>query len=110
MSKDDLYEYGGKLVTKDEAKRILERKAEELAKNVPAPVEGRDGIDRWTNNGYGITFGEPIISKAEAEAIEKAADERQGHIKEVTYVEPASYFTEDMLKAADAWEQEQKNK
>ena len=42
-----------------------------------AKKEGRKGIDRWTNNGYGMTFGKPVISKAQAAAIDKAVDEKR---------------------------------
>ena len=47
------------------------------------PMEGPNGVDRWTSNGYGLTFnGKDVESPAEKEAAhgnqaeEHAPDER----------------------------------
>lgn len=42
-----------------------------------ARKEGRDGIDRWTNNGYGLSVGKKALTKKQAQAIEKAASNRK---------------------------------
>ena len=41
-----------------------------------APKNGKKGIDAWTNNGYGLS-AKPAITKAQAEKINKAVEERQ---------------------------------
>ena len=36
-----------------------------------AKQTGKDGVDRWTNNGKGLVNIKPAISKAQAQAIAK---------------------------------------
>lgn len=38
-----------------------------------AKETGKDGIDRWTGNGYGMTFGKRNITPEQAKEIDKAA-------------------------------------
>ncbi len=46
-----------------------------------AKKEGKKGIDRWTNNGYGMTVGKSPVTKAQAQAIEKAMDAKNRKAK-----------------------------
>lgn len=38
---------------------------------------GKDGIDRWTNNGHGITVGKKPITKEQAAKIDAEVDKKQ---------------------------------
>ena len=43
-----------------------------------AKATGRDGIDTWTNNGYGLKVGKSPITPAEARAIDRDAGKKKG--------------------------------
>lgn len=48
-----------------------------MAERKQAPVEGPNGVDRWTSNGYGLTIGgkkvePPAEEEQEIEEIEEA--------------------------------------
>lgn len=43
-----------------------------------AKKTGKDGIDRWTNNGKGLVFGKPVITKKQASEIDRAVDKKKG--------------------------------
>ena len=46
-----------------------------------ARKEGRDGIDKWTNNGHGMTIAKKTISQAQADAINKSIAEKRKRAK-----------------------------
>ena len=46
-----------------------------------AKKEGRDGVDRWTSNGHGITIAKRTITQAQADAINKSIAEKRKRAK-----------------------------
>ena len=48
-----------------------------MAKERKAPKEGKNGVDRWTSNGFGIKVGKAPITKEEARKIDEEAAKRK---------------------------------
>lgn len=46
-----------------------------------AKADGKKGIDRWTNNGYGLVYGKPVITKEQAAKIDAEAKKNKGKKK-----------------------------
>lgn len=51
-----------------------------MAKNT-APKTGKNGIDRWTSNGYGLNITSVPITKDQAKQIDKETDNKKGKNK-----------------------------
>ena len=41
-----------------------------MAERKQAPVEGPNGVDRWTSNGYGLTIGGKKVEPPTEEEVE----------------------------------------